>query len=161
MRTLSLLLLILLFTASCGSRKVNLHTSDTKTSIRANELETIKINELELSKEQYSNLIQKLKVRADSIKTDNKGNTTLYNPTIEEEKQNHQSNIDKSKASDTELNKGTSEDIDIEEGIKDKEVERKQYNWWYGLPLLVVLGLIIYVIIIVLKKYYANRLKNT
>lgn len=161
MKTLSLLLLILLFTASCGSRKVNLHTSDTKTSIRANEIETIKVKELELSKEQYSNLIQNILIRADSITTDKQGNTKLYNPVIKSEKEENNQEIDKSKASDTKIDKRNSEDIDIEEGIKDKGVERKQYNWWYGLPLLVVLGLIIYVIIIVLKKYYANRLKNT
>ncbi|WP_313138408.1 hypothetical protein [Myroides sp.] len=161
MKTLSLLLLILLFTASCGSRKVNLHTSDTKTSIRANEIETIKVKELELSKEQYSNLIQNILIRADSITTDKQGNTKLYNPVIKSEKEENNQEIDKSKASDTKIDKRNSEDIDIEEGIKDKGVDRKQYNWWYGLPLLVVLGLIIYVIIIVLKKYYANRLKNT
>lgn len=161
MKTLSLLLLILLFTASCGSRKVNLHTSDTKTSIRANEIETIKVKELELSKEQYSNLIQNILIRADSITTDKQGNTKLYNPVIKSEKEENNQEIDKSKASNTKIDKRNSEDIDIEEGIKDKGVERKQYNWWYGLPLLVVLGLIIYVIIIVLKKYYANRLKNT
>ena len=161
MRTFSLLLLILLFTASCGSRKVNLHTSDTKTSIKSNELETVTVKELEVSKEQYSNAIHNLKVRADSITTDKQGNTKMYNPVIESNQQDIKQDIDKTKSSNTELNKNNSEDIDSQEGIKDKGVERKQYNWWYGLPLLVVLGFIIYVVIIVIKKYYANRLKNT
>ncbi|EKB02667.1 hypothetical protein HMPREF9711_03129 [Myroides odoratimimus CCUG 3837] len=160
MKTLNLLLLILLFT-SCGSRKVNLHTSDTKTSIKVDELETIKIKELELSKEQYSSMIQNILIRADSITTDKQGNTKLYNPVIKSEKEDNNQEIDKSKASDTKIDKRTSEDIDIEEGKKDKGVERKQYNWWYGLPLLAVIGLVIYVVIIVIKKYYANRLKDT
>ncbi|MGL4585218.1 MAG: hypothetical protein ACRCVU_19830, partial [Flavobacterium sp.] len=80
---------------------------------------------------------------------------------IESNQQDIKQDIDKKKASNTELNKNNSEDIDSQEGIKDKGVERKQYNWWYGLPLLVILGFIIYVVIIVIKRYYANRLTDT
>lgn len=149
------MLLVCFIVIGCGSRKVEKHSKSVIEDVKIEEIEQVKLKELVLSKEQYSNLFHKLNVRADSIKTDAKGNTTLYNPVIESDKEEVKSDLDTSKLVENNTNKSKVEDSFKEDNEKDKNVEREQFNWW---GVLIPLGCILLVLYLVNR--YLNNKKN-
>lgn len=153
MKWLCIISIIFLF--SCGSRKVDKHSKSVLEDVKTEEIEQVQSKELVLSKEQYSNLVHKLNVRADSIKTDNKGNSTLYNPVIESNREEVKSDLDTSKLVENNTNKSKVEDSFKEDKEKDKNVEREQFNWW---GVLIPLGCILLVLYLVNR--YLNNKKN-
>ncbi|MGG5503241.1 hypothetical protein ACPDHQ_07395 [Myroides odoratimimus] len=144
-------LLVCLIVVGCGSRKVEKHSKSVIEEVKTEEIEQIQTKELTLSKEQYSNLVHKLNVRADSIKTDAKGNTTLYNPIIESDKEEIKTDLDTSKLVDINTNKSMVEDSFKEDDEKDKNVKKEQFNWW---------GVFIPLGVILLVLYLVNRFLN-
>lgn len=153
MKWLCIISIIFLF--SCGSRKVDKHFKSVLEDVKTEEIEQVQSKELVLSKEQYSKLIHKLNVRADSIKTDNKGNSTLYNPVIESNKDEVKSDLDTFKLVENNTNKSKVEDSFKEDNENDKNVEREQFNWWGALIPLGVILLVLYLV-----NRYLNNKKN-
>ncbi|EHO05396.1 hypothetical protein HMPREF9714_03334 [Myroides odoratimimus CCUG 12901] len=160
MRTFSLLLLILLFTTSCGSRKVTTNKLSSNEVTHASLDESITIKELESTHTVWTESLIDKTFTADSIIQAN-GKVKVYRPKVSNTTQEKSTTQDKEKIVDNTQASKLVTDNSTTKSEDNRDVKRDQYNWWYGLPLLVVIGLIIYVVIIVIKKYYANRLKNT
>lgn len=125
-----LVFFIALLLVGCGSRKAEKHFKSVVEDVRIEEIEQMQTKELTLSKEQYSSLVHKLNVRADSIKADANGNITLYNPVIDSNKEDIKNNLDTSKLVEANTDKSKVEDSFKKEKEKDKNVEREQYSWW-------------------------------
>ncbi len=159
MRTLSLLLLILLFN-SCGSRKV------TTNKLLSNEVahtsldESISVKELESTHTLWTESLIDRTFTADSIIQVN-GQVKVYRPKMSNTTQEKTTTQDKEKIVDNTQASKLITDNSTTKSEDNRDVKRDQYNWWYGLPILLILGFVIYVVIIVIKRYYANRLKNT
>ncbi|ALU25261.1 hypothetical protein AS202_03410 [Myroides odoratimimus] len=122
--------------------------------------ESISVKELESTHTVWKESLIDRTFTADSIIQVN-GQVKVYRPKVSNTTQENSTTQDKEKVVDNTQASKLVTDNSTNKSEDNRDVKRNQYNWWYGLPLLVVLGFIIYVVIIVIKRYYANRLTDT
>ncbi|MVX36221.1 hypothetical protein [Myroides sp. LoEW2-1] len=141
--------LIFILLISCGSRKVQVDNQSTTEEVNSSVVDKSVIKELRLSKEEYSNLVHDLEIRADSIKTVPGGNTTLYNPSIKTKSQVEGNKKENLNSVETNKNVKTKNQVLKKEKSKLKNVDRKQFN---SFSLIVPVLIIVFVVYIFKKK---------
>lgn len=142
MRIISVLVVLLLF--GCGSRKV-----DKSESIQVIEQQSVKDvkNDLELSvKDSFVNryVNKNSRFKATEIKIEKDGSVVISNPVIEAVEETKESNgVVETKLTD----KGKSEvkeSINTSVSEKVKNVDREQYSFGWLIPLVLVVGMVVW-----------------
>lgn len=136
-------ILIMLIIASCGARKKERYSKQNSQSITTQEMSQTDVSVLQISSEQFKELLFDIQIRGTSLTTDTQGKLTISNPDITikgnetESLKKDTSQIDTTNIDDKKTDKNKDS---LVEGIK---VDRKQFNWWLSLPLVfIVLGII-------------------
>lgn len=138
------LLLITLIFCSCGARKVEKEYSKESEVTTTSLSEVKQTTEITQERKQLYDLLFTSTWRADSIVTDKQGNTKIYNPHLTESKQEHAVVEDTSKHKEENLNTIQTNNTVKQKETAVKKVDKKQYNWWYGLPLLLFIVALLY-----------------
>lgn len=144
-----LLVLMTMMVFSCGSRKVQIDNKSTTEKVNSSVVDKSVIKELRLNKEEYSNLVHDLEIKADSIKRAIDGKTTLYNPYIKTKSKVEGNKKENLNSVETNKNIKTKNQVLNKEKSKLKNVEREQFN---SFSLIVPILIIVFVVYIFKKK---------
>ncbi len=154
------LLIICFFTAffsSCGARKVDLHTTSSIEERETHLQEQTKVVEIQWDRKNIVDLMCQLNVRGGEITIQPDGTIHAKGEQID---LNHKENAEETESfQQQEKNKilALDESLKKAEEDKSKHIERKQYIWWLGLPLLLA---IVILITLLTSKKWRSKLKS-
>lgn len=151
------LFIFLFFLSSCGARKVDLHTTSTIEERETHLQEQTKVVEIQWDRKNIVDLMRQLNVRGGEITIQPDGTIHAKGEQID---LSHKETAEETETlQQQEENKVLTLDEALKKAEKDKSkhIERKQYNWWFGLPLLLVIGIFI---TLLTSKKWRSKLKS-
>lgn len=152
-----LLAFLLLFLSSCGTRKVDLHKTSTIEEKETHLQEQTEIKEIQWNRKKVFEIMKQLNIRGGEITIQPDGTIHAKGEEIDWHSKEAGEKIENLQQKEENKTRSLDEAIKKAKEEKNKRIERKQYNWWLGLPLLLI---IVTLIILLTSKKWRSKLKS-
>lgn len=144
--------LSLLFLVGCGARKTEKQQTKITETTEQKKTSINQTTEIDWQRQALYELLFTAVLKADTIEVKD-GKTTFYGAELQTAGKTSESKEETAKTSQTDAVDVENTKTDLTENTNTKLTDKKQYNWWYGVPvLLLLIGSISFLIYIYRKK---------